>query len=494
MKRLLLAAALLPTSAGAEPCLPDSNAPCAPSEAAKAPIMKAVRDGMSAREAMRAAIRERDAASDDPEIALLHWTAARTAQSEMKGSFDLAIRLAGQAYNVKSGVPREPRAAKPLSAEGAWSAGLPAPWAPEFGLPGHREIRGADGRLHYLSNDPQDAHNPEDVVAFTDPDGKVTIMPSLFDLIIRNDEPGLLASALHHEGEHHTDLITRGWDTHEQLEMRASVASLAMVDVFMPRLSAKARGAVKDGLRKLIVDAQASLDSGDTHSPFPSLKQEADFERKFRRQERRELEYHDLVRHVDRIRGNYRAHLDAARRNARWAKFNAWTLNSCVYIGGTSQNDPEWGRPDLIRAREQALHGYLRGNLVVIPRDEIDAGMERGDRVGSGDLARCQDRMIGMIRDLPAPINVDWLMDRIEYERRGGRTGEGISGVVEAVRRAVVDRAADLLSTATDPGTATRGSGEPVRDSAGGERESRLPSGDSYARDQLRGINARGRW
>lgn len=278
------------------------------------------------------------------------------------------------------------------------------------------------------------------------------------------------------------------------METRAIEASLTRTDAFLPRLSPKTRKTINEGLRGRIADYEARVASGDTRPPFPNPDQEKQFEDAFRRQERRELEYHDLVRRVERLSGSRREGLERARRNARWAKFNAWTLNACVYVGGTRAGDPEWGRPDLIRFREQELRNYLRGNVVVIPSDEIDAGLERGDRVGSGDLARCQDRMIGMIRDLSAPIDVDWLMDRIEYERRGGRTGEIVSGVVEAVRRAVVDGAADLLRTATGPGTATRGSGEPVRDSAGGERESRLPSGDSYARDQLRGINARGRW
>lgn len=132
MKRLLLAAALLSAAARAE---------SAPSDEAKASIMKAVRDGMAAREAMQTAIRKRNAASYDPEIALLHWTAARKAQSEIKASFDLAIRLTQDAYRLKPKVPPEPHAAKPRSADGLWSAGLSAPWSPEYGPPGYREIR-----------------------------------------------------------------------------------------------------------------------------------------------------------------------------------------------------------------------------------------------------------------------------------------------------------------------------------------------------------------
>lgn len=486
MKRLLLAAALLPAAARAERV---------PSDEAKAQIMQAVRAGKSAKEAMLDAVKDRKNASN-AESALLHWTAARASHSEMKSKFDLVIRLTQEAYGVEPETPPEPRAAKSLSADGAWSAGLSAPWAPEYGAPGYREIRGVDGRLHYLSNDPQDIPNREDVVAFTDPDGKVTIMPSLFDRIIHNDEPGLLASVLHHEGEHYTDLITTGWDTHEQMEIRADVATLAMVDVFMPGLTSKVRERVKDVLRERIAVYEARVAVGDTHSPFANPRQEETYERKFRRQVSRELEYHDLVRHVDQLRGNRRASLEVARRNARWAKFNAWTLNACSYIGGIRPGDPEWGMPDLIRAREQGLQSYLRVNLVVMPSAEIGAGLARGDLVGSGDLARCQERMIDMIRELQAPVDVDWMMARIEHERRGGRAGQIISGVIEAVRRAVVDGTAALVRTATSPGTATRDtdSGEPVRDPAGGERESRLPDGDSYAREQLRGIDARGSW
>ncbi len=484
MKRLLLAAALLPAAARAAPTPPDE---------AKASIMRAVRDGMAAKEAMRAAILARDAASDDPEIALLHWTAARTAQGEMKAHFDLAIRLTQDAYRLKPEMPPEPRAAKPRPADGAWSAGLSASWAPEYGPPGYREIRGADGRLHYLSVDPNDAPISDDISAFTDPNGRVTIMPSLFDRVIGNDEPGLLASTLHHEALHYRELITTGWDTHEQLEIRANQASLATVDVFMPRLSAKVRDEVKDGVRKRIADAETLVASGGTHSPFPSPKQEEDFEKKFRLQERRELEYHDLVRRVERLERDRRESLESSRRGFRWAKFNLWTLNACVYIDGTRPNTPEWGRPDLIGAREQALRGYLRGNLVVLPSAEIDAGLARGDRLRSGDVARCQERLISMIRDLPAPVDADWMMDRIEYERRGGRAGEIISGVIESVRRAMADGTA-VLARAASPGTATRGPGEPVRDPGGGDRGSRLPGGENPPLDRLRGINGGDSW
>lgn len=486
MRRFLLAAALLPAAASAAPAPPDE---------AKAAILKAVRDGMAARKAMHDAILDRDVAWDDLEIALIHWTAARTAQSEMKSNFDLAIRLTQDAYRLKPETPPEPRAVKPLSADGAWSTGLSAPWTPEFGAPAYREIRGTDGWLHYVSVNPQDAPKPNnEVAAFTDPDGKVTIMLSVFGRVIENDEPGLLASVLHHEARHYTELITTGWDTHEQMEIRADRASLAMVDAFMPGLPAEIREEVKDGLRKRIAGAEALVGSGDTRSPFPDPEQEESFEKAFRRQERRELEYHDLVRRVERLRRDRRESLEAARRGYRWAKFNLWTLNACVYIDGTRPGSPEWGRPDLIRAREQALRGYLRGNLVVLPSAEIDAGLARDDRLRNGDVARCQERLIRMIRDLPAPVDADWMMDRIEYERRGGRAGEIISGVIESVRRAVADGTAALVRTATSPGAATRGPGEPVRDPAGGDRGSRLPGGENPPLDQLRGIDARGRW
>lgn len=485
MKRLLLAAALLAGAARAE---------SAPSEEAKAGIMRAVRAGMAAKEAMRVAVLARDAAPS-PESALLDWTAARTAQSEMKANFDLAIRLTQDAYSVKPETPTEPRAAKPLSADGAWSDGLSAPWAPEYGPPGHREIRGSDGLLHYLSNDPQDGPEPKAVVAFTNPDGKVTIMPAIFTSILDNEEPGLLASTLHHEARHYMELITTGWDAHEQLEIRANRASLGMIDDFMPGLPAEVRRQMKAAFMKQIADDEALVASGGTHSAFPNPKQEENYEKMFRLQERREFEYQDLVRHVERRGRDLRESLEASRRGLRWAKFNLWTLNSCVYIVGTTPGSPEWGRPDLIRVRDQKLQSYLRGNLVVLPSDEIDAGLARGDTYGGdSSIARCQDRMIRMIRDLPSPVDADWMMDRIEYERRGGRTGEIISGVIESVRRAVADGTAALV-TAVSPGVATRGPGEqPVRDPSGGDRGSRLPGGYNPPMEQARGISTGKPW
>lgn len=239
MKRLLLAAALLPATVRAETRPPDE---------AKALILRAVTDGMAARKAMHAAIEARDTASDDPEIALIHWTAARAAQSKMKSDFDLAIRLTQDAYRLMPETPPKPRAAKPLSADGAWSAGLPALWAPEFGPPGYREIRGMDGWLHYLSVNPEDAPESDDVAAFTDPDGKATIMFSVFERVVGKEEPGLLAGTLHHEAIHYTNLITTGWDTHEQMEIRADQSSLSMVDAFMPGLPAEVREKVKIAL------------------------------------------------------------------------------------------------------------------------------------------------------------------------------------------------------------------------------------------------------
>ena len=283
-----------------------------------------------------------------------------------------------------------------------------------------------------------------------------------------------------------------------------------MVDVFMSWLPEEKRTKVKEHLRERIAAAEALVASGDTHSPFPDPEQEKKFEGAFRRQERRGLEYHDLVRRVERLRRDRRDGQEAARRDFRWAKFNLWTLNACVYIEGTTPGSPEWGRPDLIRARDRKLQSYLRGNLVVLPSDEIDAGLARRDTYGGDSaIARCQDRMIRMIRDLPSPVDADWMMDRIEYERRGGRTGEIISGVIESVRRAVAEGTAALVKAAS-PGVATKGPEEqPVRDPGGGdsgdgehgggehgggEHGSRMPGDYNPPMDQARGISTGKPW
>lgn len=356
-------------------------------------------------------------------------------------------------------------------------------------MPPHiREIRGIDSTLHYISDVPEGSGS-EQVAALTDPDGRTTLLSLVMKFAETTREPGVLALAIHHEEHHYRELITTGWDSHEQMEIRAFSKSAGMVDSFIPDSNPDLRMAIKDAIAGIIAAKAAGLQAGDIHSPFPSDEQEKSYRRAFELQEAEERAYAILLQRVGQLRRERRERQAAAERELRWQKFKVWTLYACSYVNGVHEGDPEWGRPDLIREREETYRKYLRSGLVVMAKDEIDAGLRRNDLYHAGDLGRCHVRMVEMIRDLPGPADEDWLMDRIEYERRGGRAGEIIGGLLEYIRRSVADGTAAIVQSASAPFTGDRTTGS---DSRGPDHGSRMPDIDKLPWRQLRGISSRG--
>ena len=273
------------------------------------------------------------------------------------------------------------------------------------------------------------------------------------------------------------------------MEIRTFTASLGLIDAFIPASNPDLRERIKTSLSGVIAAAEEAVRNGDLHSPFPTKEQEAFNRAAFEKQGAEEREYAALVRRVDALRRERRERQAAAERDARWAKFKVWTLYACSYIHGVHQGDPEWGRPDAIRAKEEAYRKYLRSGLVVMAKDEIDAGLRRNDLYRAGDLGRCHARLVDLIRDLPGPVDEDWLMERVEYDRRGGRSGEIISGLIESVRRSVADGTAAIVQSASAPFSGDRSTGS---DSRGPDRGSAMPDIDKLPWHQLRGISSRG--
>lgn len=450
-------------------------------------ILAAVDEGIKARSAASAAMVSRDESQDD-ETRLIYWAALRDARSRMKAAYDRAIALTQEAYGLSAPPTANPRVVPPSLPDGAWAAGLPAPRSTAFTLPIYRAIKGADDSLHFISDDPKGIGH-DDALAMTDPDGRTALFSETMELAAANREPGILALTIHHENHHYRELITTGWDTHEQMEIRAFSASLDAVDTFIPASNPELREAIKESISGVIAANDAALRAGDIHSPFPSKEQERFNREAFEKQEAEEREYAALVQQVDRLRRERRERQASAERELRWQKFKVWTLYACSYVNGVHEGDPEWGRPDMIREREEAYRKYLRSGLVVMTKGEIDAGLRRNDLYHSGDLGRCHSRMVEMIRDLPGPADEDWLMDRIEYERRGGRAGEIIGGLLEYIRRSVADGTAAIVQSASAPFTGDRTTGS---DSRGPDHGSRMPDIDKLPWRQLRGISSRG--
>ena len=454
----------------------------------KSAILDAIDMGVKAQLKMRSALVSRDAATDD-ETKLIYWTEARDEQAKAKSAYDRAIVLVQAEYSIKIPTPQDdPVAATPKSPDGAWAAGISAPQTVEFSLPAYRSIKGSDGVLHYISDNIAD-NGREDALAFTDPDGRTLLFTDIMGYVADNHDPGMLALTLHHENIHYRELTTTGWDSYEDMEIRAFKDSLSAVDSFIPATSPVLRTELKKSMTSVIVDFTERVRVGKTRSTFPTPEQERFNRRQLEKQQDEEKEYAALVQRVDRLRREQRERQTSAEKDLRWSKFKVWTLYACTYINGFHEGDPEWGRPDLIRAREQFLRDYLRSNLVVMAKDEIDAGLRRNDLLKYGDLGRCHGQMVGMIRELPGPVDEDWLMDRIEYDRQGGRTGEIISGLLESVRQAVKDGTAAIVQSASAPFSGDRASGNDTR---GSDHGYSMPDADKLPYRQLRGINNSG--
>lgn len=190
-----------------------------------------------------------------------------------------------------------------------------------------------------------------------------------------------------------------------------------------------------------------------------------------------------------------------AGRLQRWGKFKLWTIYAHQYIAGVRYGDPEWGDRRRIEARDAALRNYLETHMVVLTGEEIDAGMRRDADDFSGESGRRHRLVVQMIRDIPGPVDLDWLMARIEYAKRGGREGEAISSFLAAIGRAVSDGTAAIVKTVTAPFESERGAGGGGREEGeaggGGGREGSADDGssgrgDTQAYRQLRGVAGKG--
>ncbi len=241
-------------------------------EDGKSLILEAIDAGVKAESQARTAIHSRNQ-SQDEETKLIYWSAAREANAKAKSAYDSAISLTQTEYGLSFPPVQDPKAARSTAQDGAWTEGLPAPRAATFMQPNYRRIRGNDGDFHFVSDVPE-GDDADRVMALTDPDGRITILSFAMKMAAEYHEPGILASTIHHENHHYLELITTGWDTHEQMEIRAFTTSADAVDAFIPASNQTLREALKESIATVIAAKTAALQAGDVHSPFPSKEQE----------------------------------------------------------------------------------------------------------------------------------------------------------------------------------------------------------------------------
>jgi hypothetical protein len=178
------------------------------------------------------------------------------------------------------------------------------------------------------------------------------------------------------------------------------------------------------------------------------------------------------------------------RRGIRWSRFCIWALYASQYIRGVRYGDSEWGNPKRIEDQARAYRDYLSSNLIVLTDAEIEAGIAKDKGRFTGEVGEAQLRVIRMFQAIPGPVDVDWVMAKLEHERRGGRSGELISNFISAIGKAVADGSAAIVSTITTPFESRKGSGN--SGSSGREDSGGRSIDGVYSYRQLRGVAARG--
>jgi hypothetical protein len=93
-----------------------------------------------------------------------------------------------------------------------------------------RKVRGPDGAVHYYGAYFDDK---PDLAGVTWPDGKVIVLPRVFEDALADGNPGVLGTLLYHEANHFNELMTyKGWDTIQAGEVRSYDKQLDRAGMF----------------------------------------------------------------------------------------------------------------------------------------------------------------------------------------------------------------------------------------------------------------------
>lgn len=474
--------------------------PCTALESEKREIAGLVAEGVAAADLAKIAERKViDAkAAGDKETEYSQIQKFKNQRRLAEDKFNESLVLTAKYYNFR------PKDTSGTKIQGGPIKGQPATWRAKYyeNKEHFRKVPAPDG-YHYLRIKPIDSKAVEVAVAVavTKDDGEIAVRESLFRWINDDEDKGvdLLAVTLYHETAHYNILISssppKTWIEHE---LAAKEAELGQMAVFggNGHLEWYKSSLNEDFARYR--DAIANPQGKDPHffdSGYETRELEAANKHEYEKEERRQAglkQYEESLRQeVEKLTSQRKAEEEARRRKteemeryARWSALKLWTLYACSYIRGVRYGDPEWGDPVRISALDQFYQEYIGGHFVVLDRTELDEGLKKGNFF-PGDVGSCQKQFVTMLRDLPGPVDLDWLLGQIQYEKRGGRVGELIRGILGALRGD---------STGIDKSASRPSSGESSPDSRR-EGEERRGGGvddlDGEAWRQLRGIAVR---
>lgn len=329
MKGLLVGLMLLPALASADYCREGDPGLCTPLSDKKDEISEAVTSGVMAFNQILALRIQRDEArAARDKVKLYRATREMVAQQEeMNDDFNRAIQLTLTSYHIRPEAgDKVARPRDPLG-RGQWTEGLQATWNPIFlnEISGRKEgvrVVGSDGSVHFLGG-PKDLDKEG---GGTYPNGRTVILIETFKEIYQSGNVGQLAYILHHEANHFSQLVGRGWDNYDEGELRAYKASQAAADVF--ELDA--------AFRKKVIEAKIREHSANLarknvlRTNFPSAQEEQNYEMAMEKQERLDKKFDEDFSQLERDV----ADIERAKQNA-----DVEFLNSLKQVPGVSGKD-----------------------------------------------------------------------------------------------------------------------------------------------------------
>ena len=232
--KILALLLLMPICAHADSCAVDAIGPCTPSQAQKDEILKLIERARQKYDDRNGAATERNEAyarrdfiaTEEKQQKVLDY------DEEMNSLLAQALAKTMEYYHVGP-TATEGNVVSPKrdpQDRGDWSAGINAHWKPE--------IIFADSDVHQMYGPKEGPHygggplDPNAIAGMTYPDGTVKIMAqNLFDAEAHSNS-GEIAAIIDHEAQHFNDLLTSGFSSMEECEMRAYAAELRDADIF----------------------------------------------------------------------------------------------------------------------------------------------------------------------------------------------------------------------------------------------------------------------
>jgi hypothetical protein len=190
-------------------------------------------------------------------------------------------------------------------------------------------------------------------------------------------------------------------------------------------------------------------------------------------------------------------------RQGRWEQFRVWAHWACMYVHPLHGADSSFEVREAEIEEDKILRKDLLTHFVVLPADEITAGL-----ASDSHLSSCQVSTINTILAAPAPIDAKWLVDQMDYERAGGVAGAILRNFLARVSQGVKVGGTMLVTGITAPfvaigeglsaagrgGSRTEGSHSAERDSDHADSHSgSITFHEGQAMHDLRGI-ASGGW